>query len=82
MELEEAGQLLHRFQQNEWDMERRDTKKARKEQREIIAELLSGLCCRTKKSNRLFMKQFTATQKAICIWSMLRTMLLKRFSIA
>lgn len=46
MTLEDAGQLLRRWQLNEWALEKKMTKKARKEQRQIVNELLTKLCRR------------------------------------
>jgi hypothetical protein len=42
----DAGTLLRRFQLNEWALDKRITKKAKKEQRAIIKELLNHLCWR------------------------------------
>lgn len=44
--LEDAGQLLRRWQLNEWALDRKMTKKALKEQRAIVKELLAKLCGR------------------------------------
>jgi len=41
--LEDAGKLLRRFQLNEWALDKRLTKKALKEQRQIITEMLERL---------------------------------------
>lgn len=41
--LEDAAQLLREWQLNEWAMDRRITKKAKREQRQIVERLLVGL---------------------------------------
>jgi hypothetical protein len=41
--LEESGRLLRAWQLNEWALDKKATKKARKEQRWIIWQLLCGL---------------------------------------
>lgn len=46
MTLEDAGKLLRRWQLNEWALDKKMTKKALKEQRTIIAILLTKLCQR------------------------------------
>lgn len=46
MTLEDAGKLLRRWQLNEWALDKKMTKKARKEQRQIVKELLTKLCRR------------------------------------
>lgn len=44
--LEDAGALLRRWQLNEWALDKKMTKKARREQRQIVTILLTKLCGR------------------------------------
>jgi hypothetical protein len=44
--LEDAAKLLRRWQLNEWALDKKMTKKALKEQRQIVKELLTRLCRR------------------------------------
>lgn len=46
LSLEGAAQLLRRWQLNEWALDKKMTKKALKEQRQIIKDLLTILCQR------------------------------------
>lgn len=46
MTLEDAGKLLRRWQINEWALDKKVTKKALKEQRQITKTLLTKLCQR------------------------------------
>ena len=46
MALEDAAALLRRFQLNEWALDRRITKKAKREQAAIVCEFLERLCRR------------------------------------
>jgi hypothetical protein len=46
MTLEDAGALLRRWQLNEWALDKKMTKKALREQRQIITILLTKLCQR------------------------------------
>lgn len=46
MTLEDAGKLLRRWQLNEWALDKKMTKKALKEQRQIVKILLVKLCQR------------------------------------
>lgn len=49
----EAAQLLRRWQANEWALDRRATKKAHKEQRQIVAELLGYILRRKAEKAEL-----------------------------
>lgn len=53
MTLSNAGALLRKWQLNEWALDRRMTKRAKREQQEIIKELLQRLCHREVTSDEL-----------------------------
>lgn len=53
MDLESAARLLNRWQLNEWSMDRRVTKKAKREQAGIIRELTERLCHRDITTDEL-----------------------------
>lgn len=53
MTLEDAGALLRKWQLNEWALDRRMTKKAKREQQKIIKELLERLCRREVTGDEL-----------------------------
>lgn len=46
MTVDDAAALLRRWQLNEWALDKKMTKKALKEQRAIVKELLERLCQR------------------------------------
>lgn len=53
MTADEAGKLLWRWQMNEWALDRRRTKKALKEQRQIVNEILNQLLWREAEQAEL-----------------------------
>lgn len=53
MTLEDAGKMLREFQLNEWALDRRVTKTALRQQRQIVSEFLERLCRRDITSDEL-----------------------------